>query len=227
MYFKKIGISAFTTVASLLLLAALAPQSYAQINSWNTDGSAAAQPPGAARSAAPQTAPLQSATTTQISTVPQVAEVKAQAPQTGIYPLPVCPSIEDATYQAAFGFNYPGANIKVFLSGGFAAELKGQYMNKVGVGGLRLYFYNGAPKKGDQLKFFWGVELDAITFKGKLSKGTGVAAEAFAGTEVFILKNVSLQADIGPAYINAKDRATSLNSNGLAFVVNSGINFYF
>ena len=115
----------------------------------------------------------------------------------------------------------------MFLSGGFAAEIKGQYMDKIGVGGLRFYFYNGAPKKGDRLKFFGGVEFDAITFKGNLSKGAGIAVEAFAGLELFILKNVALQADVGPAYISVTDDATSLSSNGLAFVINSGINFYF
>ncbi len=227
MNFQKNKISVIAAAAALLLFTALASRAAAQMNSWNTDGSAAALPPGAAQAAAPQTVPLQASATAQLFTAPQAAEVKPSAPLNSIVPAPSCPSIYAAPYQAAFGFNYPGANIKIFLSGGFAAELKGQYMNKVGVGGLRLYFYNGAPKKGDRLKFFWGAEFDAITFKGKLSKGIGLAAEAFAGTEVFILKNVSLQADIGPAYISVKDHATALNSNGLAFVVNSGINFYF
>ena len=132
------------------------------------------------------------------------------------------------THKYAFGVNYPGVNFRLFFSKGFAAELKAQYMDKIGVGGLLLYFYPRVFKAGaSPLKFFWGIEGDYISFKGDLSKGSGYAAEAFGGVEIFLFKGLSLQADIGPAYIGIADKKTSINSSGLQFVVNSGMNFYF
>ena len=47
---------------------------------------------------------------------------------------------EDFGHSAAFGINYPGAELKFFLADKFAAELRGQYAAKVLTGGARFYY---------------------------------------------------------------------------------------
>ena len=59
-----------------------------------------------------------------------------------------------------------------------------------------------------------------------MSKGTGFAGELFIGGEYFVAKRLSLQMDMGPAYIALTDGETSLSVNGLEYVVNLGINYY-
>ncbi len=125
----------------------------------------------------------------------------------------------------AVGINYPGANIRVNFRNNFAAEVKAQYMDDIFVIGPRIYSFLGA--QGKPLKFFLGGEMDYLSFKGEVSKGTGYALEGFFGLEYFLSKRISFQADIGPAYISVTDADTSLNSGGLQFVINSGINFHF
>jgi hypothetical protein len=128
-------------------------------------------------------------------------------------------------YQYAVGVNYPGVNIRKFFGDGSAAEIKGQYMDKIGVAGLRIYIY--LSETGRRLKFYGGVEGDYLTFKGNVSKGAGGAIGGFGGFEYFFSRRLSLLVDMGPAYINLKDTATSLTSHGIYFVVNSGVNLYF
>ena len=53
------------------------------------------------------------------------------------------------------------------------------------------------------------------------------AGEAFLGLEYFFQKRWSLQVDGGPALISLKDRDSSLSVQGVEYVVNFGINWYF
>lgn len=126
------------------------------------------------------------------------------------------------------GLNYPGLGARYFFTDKFAMEAKLQFGDNIVVGGGRFYFYPSVPvSSGKTLNFFWGGELDYLSFKGEVSKGSGFALGAFGGLETFLLNRLSLQIDIGPAYIRVSDSATSLSSGGLQFVINSGVNYYF
>ncbi|MCX5786418.1 MAG: hypothetical protein NTX59_12090 [Elusimicrobia bacterium] len=129
---------------------------------------------------------------------------------------------------AALGVNYPGGNLKIFLPDSFAAELRGQYVDKILTGGARLYYYPSVfGFNNARLRPFLGAEGDYISFKGQLSKGNGAAFGAIAGVECFLSKRISVQTDAGPFYIALKDNKSALRQSGLEFVLNFGVNFYF
>jgi hypothetical protein len=123
------------------------------------------------------------------------------------------------------GANYPGLNLRINFKNNISVEVKAQSMDDIFVVGPRIYSFFGDNIK--PLKFFWGGEVDYLSFKGEVSNGSGYALEGFCGLEYFLSKRISFQADIGPAFLMVTDSDTSLNSSGLQFVINSGINFYF
>lgn len=120
--------------------------------------------------------------------------------------------------------NYPGLGARYFLSDKISLELKGQFETNITVGGLRGYYYFN-PKSTYLL--FAGLEGDYVSFKGDVSKGTGLAGELFVGGEYFFTKSFSLQLDLGPALISLTDKDTSESVNGTEYVTNFGINYYF
>lgn len=126
--------------------------------------------------------------------------------------------------KSAIGLNYPGFGIRYFLSDNFAIEGRGQFTKDIVVGGLRSYYYFKLESK---VLLFGGLEADFVSFKGDKSKGTGFAGELFVGGEYFFAEKLSLQMDIGPAFISLKDKDTSISESGVEFVVNLGINYYF
>lgn len=122
------------------------------------------------------------------------------------------------------GVNYPGVSVKYFTSDKLALELKGQAEKNIVIGGLRGYYYFSTGKK---FLPFAGLEADFISFKGLDSKGTGFAAELFVGGEYFFGKKLSLQMDMGPAFVSLADKKTHISGRGLEYVVNFAINWYF
>ncbi|MBI5574290.1 MAG: hypothetical protein HY919_07050 [Elusimicrobia bacterium] len=122
------------------------------------------------------------------------------------------------------GVNYPGIGARYFFSDKISAELKGQIEKDIFVGGLRGYYYFSPQAK---YLLFAGLEGDFVTFKGDDSKGTGFAGELFVGGEYFFNKSFSVQLDLGPALVSLKDDDTSESVNGLEYVVNFAINYYF
>ena len=124
----------------------------------------------------------------------------------------------------AVGVNYPGLGVKYFVTDNYAAELKGQGESGNDVGGLRGYRYFRPDPK---IFLFVGLEGDYVRFRGDSSKGGGYLGEVFAGSEYFVLPHVGIQADLGPAYVDLKDTATSLSAGGIEFIFNVGINYYF
>lgn len=128
----------------------------------------------------------------------------------------------------SLGVNYPGAGLKLHLSDRFAAELRGQYEDRVFTAGARMYYYPAVSGfADDRVRSFLGLEGGHVTFKGRYSKGQGAALGAFGGAEYFLSRRVSVQTDAGPYYILLKDRHTAIKQRGLEFVLNFGINFYF
>ncbi|MEW6557574.1 MAG: hypothetical protein AB1349_09500 [Elusimicrobiota bacterium] len=122
------------------------------------------------------------------------------------------------------GVNYPGIGMRYFLSDKICLEGKGQIEKDIFVGGLRGYYYFSPQAK---YLLFAGLEGDFVSFKGDDSEGTGFAGELFVGSEYFFVKCLSVQLDLGPALVSLKDDDTSESVNGLEYVVNFGINYYF
>jgi len=138
--------------------------------------------------------------------------------------LPV--SAEAAKGDLSVGLNYPGLGVKYSISNKIALEVKGQSAMDITVIGLRgNYFFK--PEGDKKLKFFTGLEADFISFKGEVSKGSGIAAEVFAGGEYFVNKKLAIQLDLGPAFISLTDSDYSESVSGIEYVVNFGINYYF
>jgi hypothetical protein len=131
---------------------------------------------------------------------------------------------EELTPRWGVGLNYPGAGIRYFLNDKLSLELRGQFADDIVVGGLRgNYYFN----PGANTLLFMGVESDYVSFKGTESKGSGIAEELYLGMEFFLWSHFSLQVDFGPAFIALKDNDSSLSVDGLEYVVNFGLNWYF
>ena len=122
------------------------------------------------------------------------------------------------------GLNYPGLGARYFLTEHYCLEAKGQFEKDILVGGLRVYRYFRSA--GGILPFI-GLEADYVHFKGEVSKGSGFAGELLAGGEYFFTRRFSAQLDFGPAYISLKDQPTAFSVDGIEYVFNFGINFYF
>lgn len=130
---------------------------------------------------------------------------------------------KDTKGNIGINLNYPGVGIRYFFSPFFSMEAKGQFESDVTVGGLRgyIYFTPHAP-----VRLFTGLEGDYCSFKGEVSKGQGYAGQFFVGGETFLSKRLSLQMDIGPAYISLEDKDTKVKTSGIEYIVNMGITFY-
>jgi len=130
----------------------------------------------------------------------------------------------DLTKKWGIGLNYPGISAKYGISPKFAVELRGQFGKDIFVVGPRGY-YNFNPMS--RYVLYSGLEVDYVNFKGDKSSGWGVAGDAFAGLEFFVIEHLGLNVDIGPAYISLKDSDTSEKEDGVEWVINVGVNYYF
>jgi len=122
------------------------------------------------------------------------------------------------------GLNYPGLSLRYFLFNRLSVEIKGQYEKDISVGGIRMNYY---LKRQGVVLLFAGVEGDYVSFEGDTSKGNGYVGEIYVGGETFMARRLSLQLDIGPAFIQLKDKDTKLKEDGVEVVANIGINYYF
>jgi len=150
-------------------------------------------------------------------------------------------SAEISKGKFGIGANYPGLDVKIFLSDKLSLELKGQIEDNIIVGGLRGYYYLKTAMGRNKLKvsseyysnpevkylLFSGLEADFVSFDYDDHNGTGFAGEFFAGIEYFLRKNISAQLDLGPAMIFLEDEDTSEFVRGLEYVINFGIYYYF
>ena len=109
-----------------------------------------------------------------------------------------------ATGNWALGGIYPGASLKYVTGGKSAWELRAQSGSGIFAIGPRYYRY---LTQDANPRFFFGIEADYITFKGKESKGSGFAGGAFIGGEIFLTKQIGLLMDFGPMYVNLKENS--------------------
>lgn len=131
-----------------------------------------------------------------------------------------------------FDLNYPGAGVRYFFSDKTAVEARGQYTTSgtnnhlsATVLGARIYRYISNSSR--TLRPYLCFEGDHIIFKGEHSNGTGAAAGAFGGIEYLLGGSLSVQTDLGVAYITVKDTNTALTDGGVDYIMNFGVNIYF
>ena len=149
---------------------------------------------------------------------------------------------------SAISINYPGLGYKFQFDGRRSFEIRIQYLDEDGTrntaAGARGYYYSfignnenkwaGQENNEDipdfslqnKTRYFIGWEIDYIGYTADNIRSSGFAVEAFSGLEYLFSKNMSFQADIGPAYVSLSDSSSSLNSSGLEFVINLGVNWY-
>lgn len=158
--------------------------------------------------------------------VEAAADAPAEKTHPRLQPLskPKASRMETPSGNWAIGLIYPGGAIRYRTSGKSAWELKGQTGSGILAVGARYYCYlNSSP--GPLL--FLGGEGDYLTFKGKVSKGSGFAGGAFAGGELPITDQISLATDFGAMYLSLSDENFSQTASGLDYVLNFGIYYSF
>ena len=122
------------------------------------------------------------------------------------------------------GVNYPGLGIKYSLDKKNTVELRTQFGEDVFVLGPRLY--HSICFLGKTV-VYGGGEVDYLTFKGAVTKGSGFVFLGFAGLEYPVNQNVGLSVDFGPAFIGLKDKDSKESESGIDLVVNIGLTYYF
>jgi hypothetical protein len=134
--------------------------------------------------------------------------------------LPVDPRVARGRF--GIGFNYPGLGLRALIGTRWMLEVRGQYEKEAQVYGGRLYLY--AFPSG-RLYPYLGAGGAWARYRGDGFDAVGPLGEAFAGLEYFIFRSASLQFDCGPAYVGLGNAGVSVN--GIRFVVNFGLMYYF
>ncbi len=137
-------------------------------------------------------------------------------------------------HELSLGATYIGAHIHLGFGSRWAAEARtvsGHADSTSGritanSYGLRAYRYFRAPSR---IRFFLGAEGALTTSSARQNnyKTNGTAFGAFAGTEIYATRRLSIGLDAGPYFLVTKVRNTSTSETGVEFVVNSSLNFYF
>lgn len=122
------------------------------------------------------------------------------------------------------GINYPGFGLKYRINSKDTVEIKTQFEKDILAIGTR-YYYNFSIR--DKLVLFCGGEVDGLRFRGRVSDGNGIAILTFIGGEYLTAPDFGVSLDIGPAYLSLKDKDTNERENGIDFVMNIGLTYYF
>ena len=73
----------------------------------------------------------------------------------------------------------------------------------------------------------WGGEGDYVRFDTDDISGKGYVVYLFAGGEHFLTRRLTVSLDIGPAFIGLEGESSRVSVDGIEYVVNVGVNFYF
>jgi hypothetical protein len=140
----------------------------------------------------------------------------------------------DAFNKLAVGVTYKGGQVHWGFAKKWAVELravKAEQASSAGTVtssavGLRGIRYFRAPSR---LRFYTGLEgastqSDSSTDNYKTS---GFAIGGFAGSEIYLLKRLSVGVDIGPYFLSSEVRRSDTSDGEVYIVINSFMNFYF
>jgi hypothetical protein len=141
---------------------------------------------------------------------------------------PVDPRV--ARGRIGIGLNSPGLGLRVLIGSRWLLEGRCQWDgwsdDQVLVGGLRFSRYVFPTGR---IYPYLGLEGDYITFTKvadeEMGRDKGYAGAAVAGVEYFLWKRLSFQFDFGPAYVKLQNSGTV--ANGIRYVVNFGLTYYF
>jgi hypothetical protein len=126
--------------------------------------------------------------------------------------------------KVGLGINYPGVSLRYCFNQIVSIEGRGQISsgsdNASAFGG-RLYCN---ILKTHRVITYGCIEGDVVSFKGGDSNASGYLGGVFAGLEYFIRNNLSLQGDIGPAFVSLNGNSVQVGS--LHYVVNFGLTYY-
>lgn len=125
------------------------------------------------------------------------------------------------------GLGYPYFSLKYGITSKTSIETRGAYDTDVLVGGLRLNHYFNPE---DKAVFYISGEADYVLFQSswvEAGNGEGYAFGFFVGNEYFIEKNFTLNIDMGPVLVGLTDTSRDISSNGVQWVFNAGLNYYF
>lgn len=136
---------------------------------------------------------------------------------------PVYANISKGKFGA--GFNVAGIGIRYFFLDNYSFEIRNQYEKDIVVAGLRTCRYFSSKMR--KIFFIAGLEGDYVWFKEGAAQGYGYMAEFLLGAEYFFKEKLSFQIDGGPTYVYMNDEDTSLSVDGIGFVLDIGVTYYF
>lgn len=121
------------------------------------------------------------------------------------------------------GLYYPGLTLG-YQGNRFSLELRGSSQNDIQLLGGR-YSHYVYPYRGGNL--YWGLDGYHVTFEDVIVEGDGYMGGLFGGFQTYLGSSLSFTIDGGPYYVTLDDEVSGLTSEGLQFVVNTGINIHF
>lgn len=140
-------------------------------------------------------------------------------------------------YKLAIGTTYIGGQLHWGFARKWAFELRNLKSREEGaegtvtakVLGARGYYYFRAPSRA---RFYMG--LEAASTESSTSEyyfqTKGTAFGCFTGTELYLLRRLSVGVDVGPYFLSSKVQRTPYspgNDGDMYFVINTFMNFYF
>lgn len=134
----------------------------------------------------------------------------------------------------ALGVTYGGGLVHWGFARKWALEFHGMQGEATGtdgtikstVFGLRMMRYFRAPSR---LRFYAGLEGASTHSTSDRTEydTSGFAAGAFGGTEIYLLRRLSVGVDIGPYLLSTNVRRSQTTDGDVTIVINSFMNFYF
>lgn len=147
---------------------------------------------------------------------------------------PLVSNAAELPHKLALGVTNVGVQVHWGFADKWALEargLKGEENSSEGtisstVYGLRGYRYFRAPSR---VRFYFGAE-GAATYSHTDRydyKTTGFAAGGFFGSEIYLMKRLSVGVDAGPYFLSSKVKDSNTSDSEVYIVINSFMNFYF
>lgn len=143
---------------------------------------------------------------------------------------------DSVPHKLAIGTTYIGGQVHWGFAKKWAVEVrslksedKGQEGTvKAEAVGARGYYYFRPPSR---VRFFMGLEgASTKSFSSQYNFQTsGTAFGAFMGTELYLMRRLSVGVDVGPYILSSKVKDARINNGDgdMYFVINSFMNFYF